>query len=318
MKITILDAETLGQDLSFEIFDSIGETVVFQNTASEDVAKNISDSDVVILNKIKLNENNLKDAKNLKLICVAATGFDNIDLEYCRNRGIAVCNVVGYSTNSVSQVTLAMALSLSVNLAEYTKFVRCGDYTKSGVANKLTPVYHELSGKTWGVIGLGNIGKQVARVAESMGCEVLAYKRIPDKNYDCRDLEYICKNADILSVHLPLSDKTRGLIDKNLISLMKKDAIFINVARGAVTDEKALADAIKNKQLGALGIDVYSVEPFSKEHPFNDILGYPNVCLTPHMAWGSFESRNRCLNEIATNIKAFFNGEIRNRVEIKK
>ncbi len=318
MKITILDAETLGKDLSFDVFKALGETVVFQNTSPENVKNNISDSNVIILNKIKLFEENLADAKNLKLICVAATGYDNIDLEYCRKRGIAVCNVVGYSTNSVSQVTLAMALSLSVNLKEYTDFVRDGGYTKSGVANKLTPVYHELSGKVWGVIGLGNIGKQVAKVAESLGCKVLAYKRTPDKSYDCRDLEYICKNADILSVHLPLSDETRGLIDEHLISKMKNDAIFINVARGAVTDEKALAEAIKNEQLGALGIDVYSVEPFPKSHPFNDIIHYPNVCLTPHMAWGSFESRNRCLKEITENIKAFFKGEIRNRVDIKK
>lgn len=318
MKITILDAETLGQDLSFDIFKNIGETVVFQNTSACDVAKNISDSDVVILNKIKLCEENLSSAKNLKLICVAATGYDNIDLDYCRKRGIAVCNVIGYSTNSVSQVTLAMALSLSVNLKEYTDFVNDGSYTNSGVANKLTPVYHELSGKVWGVIGLGNIGKQVAKVAESLGCKVIGYKRTPDSEYECRDLSYIAKNADIISVHLPLSNETHGIISKELIDTMKEDVIFINVARGAVTDETALADAVKAGKIGALGIDVYSVEPFSESHPFYSLLNHPKVCLTPHMAWGSFESRNRCLEEIAKNIASFFSGIIRNRVDIKK
>lgn len=318
MKITILDAETLGHDLSFNILEEIGETVIFQNTSADDVIKNISDSDVIILNKIKLCEKNLCFATNLKLICVAATGYDNIDLDYCRKRGIAVCNVTGYSTNSVSQVTLAMALSLSVNLREFTDFVNDGFYTKSGIANKLTPVYHELSGKVWGVVGLGNIGKQVAKVAESLGCKVIGYKRTPDSKYECHDLPYIAKNADIISVHLPLSNDTRGIINKGLIDTMKKNVIFINVARGAVVDETALADAIKAEKIGALGVDVYSVEPFSENHPFYELLGYPNVCLTPHMAWGAYESRNRCLQEITKNITSFFSGEIRNRVDIKK
>lgn len=314
MKITLLDAKTLGNDISFDCISEIGEVVVFPTTSADDVEKNIADSDVIIINKIKLNETNLKGAKNLKQICIAATGYDNVDLEYCKKNGIAVCNVVGYSTHSVAQVTMAMALSLATHIPEYTEFVNNASYTKSGVANSLTPVYHELFGKTWGVIGLGNIGKQVARVAESLGCKVIAYKRTPDCDYDCRDLSYVCKNSDIISVHLPLSDKTMGLIDENYISMMKKDAIFINVARGAVTDEKALAKAVLDKKIGGLGVDVYSVEPFPENHPFTSLLSLPNVCLTPHMAWGAFEARNRCLNEIAKNIKAFLRGEKRNRL----
>lgn len=314
MKITILDAETLGSDVSFNLFDELGETVIFNNTSVHDIENNIADSDVVILNKIKLNESNLKSAENLKLICVAATGYDNIDLAYCKEHGIAVCNVVGYSTNSVSQLTLAMALALSVNLKPFCDFVNDGSYSKSGVANKLTPVYHELSGKTWGIIGLGNIGKQVGAVAKALGCNVIGFKRTPDDFCPCFDLEYIFKNSDIVSVHLPLSDETRGIINKDLISKMKENAIFINVARGAVTDEKALADAVKSRKIAGLGVDVYSVEPFLENHPFYSLLNLPNVCLTPHMAWGSYEARVRVLEEIKKNINSFLNGEKRNRL----
>lgn len=314
MKISFLDAKTLGDDVTFDLFSEIGETVLYPGTMPFEVEDHIADSDVVIVNKIKLNESNLKNARNLKLICLAATGYDNIDLDYCKKRGIGVCNVVGYSTHSVAQVTLSMALSLATHLPEYSDYVRTGAYTKSGVANRLIPVYHELCGKIWGVVGLGNIGKQVARVAESIGCRVIGYKRTPDSDYPCCSLEELCEQADIISVHLPLTSETKGIISRDLIATMKKNAILINVARGAVTDETALADAIKNGQLGGLGVDVYTTEPFGEDHPFTSLYSYQNVCLTPHMAWGAYESRIRCLNEIRANIDAFFKGKIRCRV----
>ncbi len=316
MKISVLDASTLGRDLSLDSLFELGETMVYQTTADAEVRERIFDSDVIIVNKIKLNGSNLKNAKNLKLICVAATGFDNIDIDYCKSKKIAVCNVVGYSTNSVAQVTVAMALSLATNLTEFTGFVKNSSYTNSGIANRLTPVYNELAGKTWGIIGMGNIGKQVARVAEALGCKVVGFKRNTDNDYPYLPLDEICKVADIISVHLPLTSETQGIINKDIISLMKKNAIFINVARGAVTDETALANAISNGEISGLGIDVYSVEPFPSSHPFYKILDNPRVCLTPHMAWGAFESRKRCLDEIILNIKAFYKNEIRNRLDI--
>ncbi len=314
MKLTLLDAETLGGDLNFDLLKEFGDIVVFQNTLPHEVAENIADSNVIMINKIKINEQNLKNAHDLKLICVAATGYDNIDLAYCKAHGIAVCNVVGYSTHSVAQVTLAMALSLYTHLPEYSAFVDCGQYSKSGVANRLTPVYHELFGKVWGVVGLGNIGKQVARTAEAMGCRVIGFKRTPDKDYPCCTLDYLLQNADIISVHLPLSKDTRGLINVERIASMKRNAIFINVSRGAIADETALAKAILDKKIGGLGIDVYSAEPFPEDHPYTALLDLPNVCLTPHMAWGALEARQRCLNEIVLNIKAFYSGEHRNRL----
>ncbi|MBQ9387751.1 MAG: hydroxyacid dehydrogenase [Lachnospiraceae bacterium] len=315
MKIVVLDAETFGTDLDLSPLSGVGETTVYPITPADLVAERISDAEVVIINKVKLNETNLAAASSLKLICIMATGYDNVDTAYCRSAGIAVCNVVGYSTHNVAQLTVAMVMSLINRLPEYTEFVRSGAYTASGIPNKLEPVYHEICGKKWGIIGYGNIGKQVGRVAEAMGCELLVYKRTPEPGAPCVDLETLCRESDVISVHTPLNDGTRGLIDAAHIAMMKKDVIFINVARGAVTDEAALAAALKEGKIGALGVDVYSVEPFSADHPFNEIKALPNVCLTPHMAWGSYEARVRCLSEVIKNIGAYYAGERRCRVD---
>ena len=314
MKIVLLDTATLGKDVDLSPITSLGEAVEYENTAPEQIAERLTDADVAVLNKLKLGAHNLGGAKNLKLICVAATGYDNIDLEYCREHGIALCNVPGYSTDSVAQITLAMALSLASHLNEYNRFVHSGEYTASGVANKLTPIYHELSAMTWGIVGGGSIGSAVARVAEAMGCKVLVCRRKKDDRYEQVDIDEICRRSDIISLHVPLTDETRGMISRERIANMKRGAILINVARGAVTDEAALADALESGQLGGLGVDVYSKEPFGADHPFSRILGRENVCLTPHMAWGSAESRARCVSTMAENIVRFFGGNAQNRI----
>ena len=315
MRIVFLDAATIGDDLTYESFEQIGEVVVYPTTSEDEFASHIDGADVVVINKLKLNANNLPMAKNLKLICLAATGYDNVDLDYCRKAGIGVCNVVGYSTQSVAQLTLSMALSLYTHLGEYTDFVRSGEYTKRGLANRLTPVYHEIAGRTWGIVGYGNIGKQVARVAAAMGCRVLVYKRTPVEDAECVDFDTICQKSDILSLHVPLNDQTRNLLDAEHIAMLKKDAVVINVARGAVTDEDALAEAILDGKIGGIGVDVYSKEPFGGDHPFNKIKHLENVLLTPHMAWGGYETRVRLLGEIKENIVSFYNGEKRCRVD---
>ena len=315
MKIVFLDAATIGNDLTYESFEEIGEVVVYPTTSDVEFEEHISGADVVVINKLKLNAYNLPKAPTVKLICLAATGFDNVDLNYCRKNGIGVCNVVGYSTQSVAQLTLSMALSLYTHLGEYTDFVRSGEYTKNGLANRLTPVYHEIAGKTWGIVGYGNIGKQVARVAEALGCRILVYKRTPVEGLQCVDFETVCQKSDILSLHVPLNDTTRNLLDKEHIAMLKKDAVVINVARGAVTDEAALTDAILEKRIGGLGVDVYSKEPFDVDHPFNKIKHLPNVLFTPHMAWGGYETRIRLLGEIKENIISFFAGKSRCRVD---
>ena len=314
MKIVVLDKSTLGEDIDLSPIYALGEVEEFETTSPDQIKARIKDADVVIINKIKLNKNNLCDAEKLKVICVAATGYDNIDTNFCKKAGIAVCNVPGYSTDSVAQVTLSMVLSLVTHLKEYEGFVNSGDYSKSGVANKLTPVYHELSSLTWGVVGGGGIGMKVAEIADAFGCKVMICRRKQEGRFPVVDIDTLCNQCDIISLHIPLSDETRNMINAERISKMKETAIIVNTARGAVTDEKALADAIKNGKIGGLGVDVYSVEPFPENHPYTEILGYDNVVFTPHMAWGSYEARNRCVRIMGENIKSYYNGETKNRI----
>ena len=316
MKIIVLDAATLGCDIkekAYEIFGKFGEVDMRETTTLDQVPMAVKDADVLIVNKIRLGSN-LSGAKNLKLICVSATGYDNIDLKWCRENNVAVCNVKGYSTQSVAQLTISMALMLINRMAEYTEYVKSGEYSISGIANRLTPVYNEIYGKTWGIVGAGNIGKQVARVAEAMGCRVIVNKRTPDGDYEFSDIDNLCTTADIISVHTPLTDETRNLINRDRINMMKSNAIFINVARGAVADEAALADAVAQGRIGGIGIDVYTTEPMPKDHPYTKIMKMPNVCLTPHNAWGAYESRVRCLEIMGSNIEKFLSGERQNRI----
>lgn len=315
MEIVVLDGATLGADIDLSPLRALGNVTVWDNTSPEQIAQRIANADVIVNNKVRLTEPVLKDAENLKLICLAATGYDCVDTAYCAAYGIGVCNVPGYSTQSVAQLTAAMVLELVNHLSAYREYVHSGAYSRSGVANALTPVWHELYGKTWGIIGGGNIGRQVAKIAQSFGCRVLVCRRKADEIYETVDLDTLCAEADIISIHVPLTDETRGMIGKEQIALMKQSAIVINVARGAVTDEAALAEAVKTGQIGGLGVDVYSVEPFGEDHPFSAILELPNVCLTPHTAWGAIETRNRCIQMVAENISAWLAGQRRNRVE---
>ncbi len=314
LEITILDAATLGGDMDISVFERFGEVASYPLTARDEVEERVSETDICIVNKVKMDEAVLKNAKNLKLICVTATGYDNIDIAYCRERGITVCNVAGYSVNSVSQLTLAMVLSASVNLDIFKKSVTDGSYTKGGVQNILTPVFHELDGKTWGIIGYGAIGKKVGMAAEALGCRVIANKRTPVSEIECVDIETLLRESDIITVHVPLSNETRGMIGEKEIAMMKDGVFLVNVARGAVLDEKAVSKAVKSGKFGFFGCDVYSVEPMEENHPYQEIKDFENVCLTPHMAWGAFESRRRCLDEICKNIEAFLKGEKRNVV----
>lgn len=313
MKLTVLDAKTLGDDLSLEPLKALGKCEFYPSTLPEQVAERIAESDTIIVNKIKLNGENLKNSA-VKLICVAATGYDNIDTHYCRENNIAVCNVEGYSSHSVAQLTLACVLSLSTHLRAYNDYVKSGEYTESGIANMLSPAYYELFGKTWGIIGYGNIGREVGEVAKALGCKLLVCKRTPVCDAECADIDELCKRADIITVHLPLNDATREIINEKRISLMKSNVILVNAARGSVTDEKAISEAVKSGKIGAFACDVYSAEPFPKSHPFYEIKDFPNVLLTPHMAWGAYEARKRCLDEIVKNIEAFENGGSRGRV----
>ena len=314
MKIAVLDKFSLGEDTPLEGLDRFGEVVVYDKTAPGEIEARIVDADVVIINKVKMTREVIASSDTLKLICVFATGFDNIDIAAANERGVAVCNVPGYSTDSVALFTVANVLALYTHLREYNDYVTSGEYTTSGIPNKLTPVYHEIKGKTWGIIGLGNIGRAVADVAKAFGARVIANKRTPVSDYECVDIDTLCKESDIITIHCPLNDESRNLIDEKRLALMKKDVVIVNEARGAVVNEADVANAVKKGMIGAFGSDVYSTEPFGTDHPFYEIKDYNNVLLTPHAAWGSYESRVRCISIICENIAAFIEGERKNRI----
>lgn len=313
MKIAILDKATLGEDIDLSCIRALGETYEHPSTTAEEMAEHAKDADVIIVNKVKCNEDTLAELENLKLICVAATGYDNVALDYCKSRGIGLCNVPGYSTDSVAQVSVALAMNLATHIGEYTDFVNSGKYTEAGLANRLVPVFHEMSAMKWGVVGGGGIGTKVAEIAKAIGCEVVVCRRKQEGDYPLADIDTLCRECDIISLHVPLSDETRNMINRERIESMKQGAVVVNTARGAVCDERALADAVKAKKI-LLGCDVYSIEPFGKDHPFAEIVGLENVCLTPHMAWGAYESRMRCVKIISENIKGYFGGSEQNRI----
>lgn len=316
MKIAVLDKISMGEDLPFEILNEIGEVRFYDATVPDNVAEHIGDSDVIILNKVRINASVMEKCKNLKLICVFATGFDNIDIRAARKYGIAVCNVPGYSTDSVALFTVATVLSLATNLKTYNDFVRSGEYSASGLPNKITPVFHELTGKTWGIVGCGNIGKAVKNIAESFGVRVIVNKRTVSPEFNCVDIETLCRESDIITLHCPLNDSTREMINKERIDLMKSGVILVNEARGAVLNEYDVTEAVLSGKIGAFGCDVYSTEPFLSDHPYSKIKGMNNVILTPHAAWAAYEARERCIKIIFENIKSFLNGEKANRVDL--
>ena len=315
MKIVVLDRNSLGLDTPLDGLSEFGEVTIYDKTGMDELNARISDADVIVLNKVKITRSAFEAAKQLKLICIFATGFDNVDLASAREYGVGVCNVPGYSTDSVALFTVSNVLALYTHLREYNDFVILGEYSKGGVPNKLTPVYHEISGKTWGIIGLGNIGRAVAKVASALGARVIANKRTPVGDYECVDIDTLCKESDIITIHCPLNDESRGLINSERIALMKKDVVIVNEARGAVVNEGDVAEAIKKGMIGAFGCDVYSTEPFGEDHPFYEIKEYNNVLLTPHAAWGAYESRLRCINVICSNVESYLNGERKNRVD---
>lgn len=316
MKIIVLDRASLGDDLLLDELLDMGDVTVYNSTTPQELRERVKDAEVLILNKVKITKEILDLSKSLKLICITATGFDNVDVISAREHGVAVCNVPGYSTDSVALITLTTVLSLLTHLREYNRYVTDGSYTASGVPNRLTPVYHEVRGLKWGIVGYGNIGRAVAAVATALGAEVLVNKRTPVEGVRCVDIDTLCRESDIITIHCPLNDESRGLISAERISLMKPSVIIVNAARGAVVCDEDITLAIENGSIGGFGSDVYTLEPFPKDHPFTRIMTKDNVILTPHCAWGAYESRARCLAVVCENIRAFYNQEIKNRVDI--
>ena len=317
MKIVELDRETLGYDIDTSVLKTIGDFEEHEAADLETTREYIKDADIIIFNKTRMNEELLKDAPNVKMLAITATGFDNIDLEYCKSRGIAAANVKAYSTPAVAQHTFAMALFVLEKISYYDEYVKSGRYSsQSGFCN-FDEKYNELSGKTWGIIGMGNIGRSVARIAEAFGCKVIFYSASGNStctDYERVELETLLKESDVLSIHCPLSDRTRNLINRDTLKLMKRNAILINVARGPVVNDADLAEALNNGTIAGAGLDVLGVEPMEKDNPLGLIKDSRKLLITPHMAWASVESRQRCFDEVFENIRAFMEGRERNRL----
>ena len=317
MKLVVLERNSVGTDIDVSCYEKFGEVTYYPNTVAENTAERVKDADVIIANKAPMNEDTLKDAPNVKLICLFATGFDNVDLAYCKSRGIKVANVVNYSTAAVVQHTLLLALALEEKLVHYDNYVKSGEYGAQDRFSNFDRPFREFEGKTWGIVGMGNIGRGVARVAQAMGCKVIFYSasgKSTCTEYERVEFDDLLSQSDILSLHCPLSDRTRGLINKEAFSKMKQSAVLVNVARGPVVDTQALYEALTQGQIAAAGLDVLEKEPISRDNPLNEIKDSTKLIITPHLAWASTEARERLVDEVARNIQAFLDGEERNIV----
>jgi len=308
MKIVFLDVKTIGEDIDLSGFERFGEVVKYGFSSPEESRERTKDADVVILNKVQINERTIGDAEHLKLVCVTATGTNNLDKEYLAERGIEWRNVAGYSTESVAQHTFALLFYLLEKLAYYDEYVKSERYVGDTIFTHFEKVFHELSGKTWGIIGLGNIGRRVADIAKMFGCRVIYYSTSGKNNqpdYDRVDFDTLLRESDIVSVHAPLTAETEGLMNKEAFAKMKKSAIFLNLGRGPIVVEEDLAKALENETIAAAGLDVLSVEPMIKENPLRRIKDSKRLIITPHIAWASVEARTRLMKIIEGQIEEF-------------
>lgn len=317
LKLCILDAQTLGEDMDLSKFKKFGELSIYPTTTPDQVSERISQQDVIITNKVVLNEANLKAAEKVKLICLTATGTNNIDLDYTRSRGIVVCNVAGYSTQSVVQHTFAMLFYILESLSYYDNYVKSGKYNDNVLFTNLKKPFFELDGKTWGIIGLGTIGQGVASVAQAFGCNVIYYST-SGKNYNQKhsqvELNTLLTSADIISIHAPLNAQTENLIDYQQIKLMKSHAVLLNLGRGGIINEAALAKALDEELIQGAALDVLVNEPIISGNPLLKIKNSDRLLITPHIAWASKEARVRLIDETYLNIDSFIKGEPRNIV----
>lgn len=308
MKIVFLDRKTIGEDLDLEKFNDFGEVVMYDFSSPEEVPDRVKDADIIILNKVPINEATIYSAEKLKLVCITATGTNNLDKEYLDKRGIAWRNVAGYSTESVVQHTFAMIFYLFEKLAYYDSYVKEDRYINDKMFTHFAEGFHELSGKTWGIIGLGNIGRRVADVAKAFGCNVQYFStsgKNNNKDYKQVGLDELLSYSDIVSIHAPLDDNTLHLIDKNALSKMKKSAFLINVGRGPIIVEEDLAWALDNNVIAGAGLDVLDVEPMSENNPLRNIKDSKKLIITPHIAWASIEARRRLMDIIYGQIEEF-------------
>lgn len=308
MKIVFLDAKTIGDDIDMSKFDALGDVVKYNFSTREEALERTKDADVVIINKVEINEKSIGNAEHLKLVCVTATGTNNLDKEYLEKRGIEWRNVAGYSTETVAQHTFALLFYLMEKLSYYDEYVKSGKYVEDVMFTHFSNVFHELYGKTWGIVGLGNIGRRVAEIAKLFGCRVIYYStsgKNSNPDYERVTFDELLAQSDVVSVHAPLDENTRGLMDYDAFSKMKKSAIFLNFGRGPIVIEQDLADALNEGLIAAAGLDVLCVEPMSADNPLLSIKDSEKLIITPHIAWASVEARNRLMDTIYSQIKEY-------------
>lgn len=308
MKIVFLDAKTIGEDMDLSGFERFGEVMRYGFSTPEEARERMRDADIAILNKIPVNESTVGEAKQLKLVCVTATGTDNLDKEYLAYRGIAWRNVAGYSTETVAQHTFAMLFYLTEKLHYYDEYVKSGKYAGDVMFTHFDNLFHEIYGKTWGIIGMGAIGRRVADIAKLFGCRVIYYStsgKNHQKGYERVELDALLADSDIVSVHAPLNEATRGLMNGETFSKMKKESIFLNLGRGPIVVEEDLKEALEQGSIAGAGLDVLSREPMSPENPLLEIQDSSRLLITPHIAWASVEARTRLMKTIEDQVEEF-------------
>ena len=317
MKIVMLEKTSLGDDVNISALEQLGELVVYDTSTEEETRERVAQADVILVNKVPMNARTLEKAAHAKLLCVTATGTNIVDMDYCRSRNLPVTNVDGYSTDSVAQHTFALLFYVLEKLNWYDAYVKSGAYSRSGMFCCLDEKFFQLKGKTWGIIGLGTIGREVARIAEAFGCRILCYSatgRKYDTPYEQVDLETLLGESDVVSIHAPLNPATENLMTKEKFAMMKKSAILINVGRGPIVNEKDLAEALNAGVIAGAGLDVLSAEPMKADNPLLAVQDSRKLVITPHIAWASVEARQKLVDEVAENVRAWMNGTPRNLV----
>lgn len=306
-KIVILDAKTLGEDLDLSLLEKFGEVVGYETTDASDTLQRIEDADIVITNKVVISKEMMEKTPRLKLICIAATGTNNVDLAAAGSIGIKVKNVAGYSTASVVQHTFAMALYLLEKMAYYDHVVKNGTWSASGLFTDVSKPFYEMKGKQWGIIGLGAIGKEVAKVATAFGANI-TYHSTSGQNiqneYPHQTLEALLSSCDIVSIHAPLNEQTKNLINADNLKLLKEGAILLNLGRGGIINEADLANELDRRKIYA-GLDVVAKEPIETTNPLMHLKASDRLLITPHIAWTSKEARIKLLEGIVQNIESF-------------
>lgn len=317
-QIVILETNSIGSDMDLSVFDDLGDVFAYPSVDKDDLPTLIKDATILVINKTVLDAELLRHAKKLKLICLFATGFNNVDIEYCKDAGILVSNVRGYSTPSVAQHTFALLFYLYEKLPYYDHYVKSGRYSRDANFTFFEKYFNEIEGKTWGIVGLGDIGRRVASIAQAFGANVVYYSTSgnhDDPNYQRVDFDTLLTTCDVISCHAPLNEKTYHLFDYDAFSKMKETAYFINVGRGASVVEEDLVRAINEDLIAGAGIDVMEVEPLPVTSPLLGVRNSMRLIITPHIAWASVESRTRCVNEVYENIRSFVHeGKGRNLV----